>query len=111
MEQTPEINVKPADKQKIKTFIKVTLYLGLITLFEFLIAFTVPYEYKWLRIVVFILLTIVKAYYIVVEFMHLGHELKPLKLSILLPMLFVIFLIFILLFQANSIYQLLIVGS
>ena len=42
-------------------------------------------------IVVFIALTIVKAYYIVSEFMHLGHEKKSLKMSIVLPMLFVVF--------------------
>ncbi|MDB2613221.1 cytochrome C oxidase subunit IV family protein [bacterium] len=34
---------------------------------------------------IFIVLTIIKAAYIVMEFMHLGHEVKGLKLSILLP--------------------------
>ena len=34
---------------------------------------------------VFIILTIIKAAYIVMEFMHLGHEVKGLKWTILLP--------------------------
>ena len=33
----------------------------------------------------FIILTIVKAYYIVGTFMHLGHETKPLQISIIAP--------------------------
>jgi cytochrome c oxidase subunit IV len=46
----------------------------------------------------FIVLTIVKAYYIVFAFMHLGHERKNLKWSILLPVWVLIpYLLFILL--------------
>lgn len=107
MEETTHIDVKPVNKDKIKLFLRVTLYLAAITAFEFAIAFTVPHEYKWVRIIVFIALTIVKAYYIVSEFMHLGHEKRSLKMSIVLPLLFVVFLIFILLFQAQAIYDVL----
>ena len=103
--QTPQIEVQPVDKAKVRNFIKVMLYLGAITIFEFAIAFTVPHEYKWLRIVIFVALTIVKAYYIVAEFMHLGHEKKSLKMSIVLPMLFVVFLLAILIFQGSTIYD------
>ena len=92
MDDVSQIEVKPLNKAKVKLFLRVTLILFLVTLFEFAIAFTVLHDYKWLRIVVFVVLTIVKAYYIVSEFMHLGHERKSLKLSILLPLLFVVFL-------------------
>ncbi len=52
----------------------------------------------------FIILTIVKAYYIVYAFMHLGSERKNLKLSILLPVWILIpYLLFILL--AESAFQ------
>ena len=81
------------------------MYLFVITVFEFAIAFTVPHEYKWVRIFIFIALTIVKANYIMYEFMNLGHERGSLKMSVLLPLLFVVFLLFILLFQADAIYQ------
>ena len=103
--QTPQIEVQPVNKEKVRNFIKVMLYLGAITVLEFAIAFTVPHDYKWIRIIVFIALTIVKAYYIVAEFMHLGHEKKSLKMSIVLPMLFVVFLIFIMIFQGSAIYD------
>lgn len=104
-QQTPQVEVQPVNKAKVKNFIKVMLYLAVITAFEFLIAFTVPSEYKWTRIIVFIALTILKAYYIVAEFMHLGHEKKSLKMSIVLPMLFVVFLIFIMIYQGDAILK------
>lgn len=106
-QQTPQVEVQPVNKAKVKNFIKVMLYLAAITAVEFAIAFTVPHDQKWVRIIVFIALTIVKAYYIVAEFMHLGHEKKSLKMSIVLPMLFVVFLIFILIYQGGAIYEVL----
>jgi len=107
MEEVSQVQAKPVNKEKVKHFLKVMWYLAAITALEFAIAFTVPHDFKWLRIIVFICLTLVKAYYIVSEFMHLGHEKRSLKMSIVLPMLFVVFLIFILIFQADSIYELL----
>ncbi len=101
----PQVEVAPLNRDKVRNFIKVMIYLAIITALEFLIAFTVPHDYKWLRIVIFVVMTIVKAYYIVAEFMHLGHEKRSLKMSIVLPMLFVVFLIFILIFQGSAIYD------
>ena len=50
----------------------------------------------------FITLTIVKAYYIVAVFMHLGHEKKSLQISIVAPMwLLIPYLLFILLSEAS----------
>ncbi len=55
--------------------------------------------------VVFIVLTIIKAAYIVMEFMHLGHEVKGLKWTILLPAVVLIpYLLFILLHEGNYIF-------
>ncbi|WP_424964198.1 cytochrome C oxidase subunit IV family protein [Ekhidna sp.] len=104
-QQTSQVEVKPVNKAKVKNFLKVMWYLAAITAIEFAIAFTVPHEHKWVRIIVFIALTIVKAYYIVSEFMHLGHEKKSLKMSIVLPMLFVVFLIFIMIYQGDAILK------
>ena len=54
---------------------------------------------------IFIILTIIKAAYIVMEFMHLGQEVKGLKLSILLPALVLIpYLMFILLTEGHYIF-------
>ena len=50
----------------------------------------------------FIILTIIKAYYIVAVFMHLGHEKKSLQISIVAPMWVLIpYLLFILLSEAS----------
>ena len=104
-ETTPQIEVKPADPAKTKKIWKVAGILAVVTAIEFAIAFTVPAGGP--RTFIFIALTIVKAFYIVAEFMHLGHERKSLIMSILLPMTFVIFLIFILWYQGTAIYNLL----
>lgn len=77
--------------------------LLVITIFEVAIAFTsLPKELlKW----TFIGLTIVKAYFIVFNFMHLGHERTSFKWTVLLPLLFIVFLIFIALYEGNYIHQ------
>lgn len=83
-----------------------TFYILLaITAFEFLIAFIKgPMGLgKTLVIVVFVTLTLVKAFYIVAEFMHLKHEAKGLIAAIVVPILFIIWLITALLTEGNSI--------
>jgi cytochrome c oxidase subunit IV len=102
-----EITVAPVNKSKVKVFLRVTLILAIITGIEYLIAFTVPHEFKTARIFIFVGLTIVKAFYIVSEFMHLGHEKKTLKMSIVLPMAFVVFFIFIMIYQGGALFDLL----
>ncbi len=104
-QETNEIEVKPVNKSKVKTFIRVTIILAVVTGIEYLIAFTVPHDYKMTRVVIFVLLTIVKAFYIVWEFMHLGHEKKSLKMSVVLPMLFVVFFIFIMIYQGDAVFD------
>lgn len=91
MEQATTIAVQPADKSKILGIWKIALWMFLITAVEYGFAFGMPAG--TLRSAIFITLTIVKAYYIVSEFMHLGHEVKGLTYSIILPMIFIIWLI------------------
>lgn len=78
---------------------KVTLYLSLITIFEVLCGLLVKQGtgIGWQAIkVTFIVLTVVKAGYIVMTFMHLGDEKKALKWIVLLPyLIFIMYLIFI----------------
>jgi cytochrome c oxidase subunit IV len=91
----------PADggaKQR-KQIWKVFWILFAITALEFIIAFTVGRG--TFRNVTFILMTIVKAAYIVGEFMHLKHEVKSLIMTILIPMLFVVWLIIALLVEGG----------
>lgn len=72
-----------------------------VTALEFLIAFTV--DVKLIRITTFLLLTIVKAFYIVGEFMHLKHEVKSLIWSILIPTIFVVWLVVALMVEGDYI--------
>ncbi|MBO3698470.1 cytochrome C oxidase subunit IV family protein [Roseivirga sp. E12] len=92
MEQvTSNVVVQPVDKAKIRGIWKVALILFLITVIEYAFAFTM--DAGMLRTVIFVGLTIVKAWFIVSEFMHLGHEVKGLIYSIILPMVFILWLI------------------
>lgn len=77
--------------------------LAAITALEFLIAFTMPHG--TLKIAIFVGMTIVKAFYIVGEFMHLKHEVKTLIWSILLPCIFVVWLLLALLMEGGAIFQ------
>lgn len=72
------------------------------TAVEFIIAFST--DNKMLRVTIFLTLTIVKAFYIVAEFMHLKHEAKVLIWSVLIPIIFIIWFVVALLVEGNAIY-------
>jgi len=92
MEQaTSNIQVQPAEKSVIWGIWKVAIILAAVTAVEYVFAFTM--DAGFLRSTIFVALTIVKAFYIVSEFMHLGHEVKGLIYSIILPMVFILWLI------------------
>lgn len=92
----------PRDSAKIKKIWMTTLILAVVTGIEFLLAFTM--ERGTLLTSIFVGLTLVKAFYIVAEFMHLKYEVKVLIWSIVLPMLFVVWLIVALLTEGQSIF-------
>ncbi len=73
-----------------------------LTVLEFIIAFTLPATL--FRVGIFVILTIVKAAYIVGEFMHLRYEVKFLFWAILLPMIFVVWLLIALFVEGGSIF-------
>lgn len=85
------VNVLPPDKAKIKHLWKTAGILLVITIIEFIIAFTL--STGTLKTTTFVILTIVKAAYIVGEFMHLRYEVKVLFWSILIPLVFVIWML------------------
>jgi len=97
-----------------KKILFVTLILSVITVVE--VAIGIKYSklehagtsgwevVKWM----YIILTMVKAGYIVLVFMHLGDERKNLKFTILLPPVLIIFFIFIMIFEGSEIIQYLI---
>jgi cytochrome c oxidase subunit IV len=90
-EEHTQVTVIPPNKEKIKKLWTVAAILGAVTAFEFLIAFTMGHGP--LKTSIFVGLTIVKAAYIVGEFMHLRYEVKVLFWSILIPMIFVVWML------------------
>jgi len=73
-----------------------------ITLFEVGIAFTsIPKE---ILLVIFIGLTVVKAYFIIAYFMHLRDEKPALKYSILLPFILILYLIVMVIAEGNYLH-------
>ncbi len=101
LEETSRVPVQPADKSKIMKLWRIAFILFIITSFEFVCAFTLPRGVY--LIVIFVVMTLVKAFYIVSEFMHLKYEVKILIWSILLPMIFVVFAIFAFLYEGGAI--------
>lgn len=85
---------------------KVTAILSLITILEVGVGIFFPKGkepgMQWTIIKYgYVILTVIKAAYIVLVFMHLGDEKKGLKFMILVPyILFILYLIFIVLTEA-----------
>jgi cytochrome c oxidase subunit IV len=86
-----QITVLPPDKEKIKKLWTVAGILGAITALEFIVAFTMGHGS--VKTSIFVVMTIVKAAYIVGEFMHLKYESKVLLWSILIPLGFVVWML------------------
>ena len=107
-EKEVEIPVVPVNKEKIKQIWKVAGILAVVTLIEYLIAFTIlpgTEVTKYSRNFLFIALTIVKAYFIMSEFMHLGHEKKSLQRAIIFPMVFMCWFILSQLMESSAVFE------
>jgi len=104
-EETTQVQVQPVDKEKVRKIWKTAGILAIITALEFLIAFTVPLEMAATRVAIFVAMTIVKAFYIVGEFMHLKYEVKVLIWSILIPMIFVVWMLIAFVYEGGSLYD------
>ncbi len=86
-----------------QAIIRTALILTGLTAFEFVIAFTKHLYSGWtglsqstittMVVLLFVILTIFKAFYIVGEFMHLKHEVKRLIWVIGIPFVFIVWLI------------------
>lgn len=103
LEEISQVEVQPVDKSKISKLWKIAGILLVITLIEFIFAFSLPDNWKLMKISIFIGLTFVKAFYIVSEFMHLKHEKKALIWSVVLPFILVIWLVIALIFEGGAI--------
>lgn len=97
-----------------KNIVVVTLILSVITAVEVGMGIVWgksnfdPEGWQWGSIkAAFIIMTLIKAGYIVMQFMHLGDERKSLRQVILVPyIIFIVYLLFILLFESTYVHEL-----
>ncbi|MEW5674828.1 cytochrome C oxidase subunit IV family protein [Flavobacterium enshiense] len=91
----------------------VFAFLSLVTIVEVWLGIEKPHSLYMTNLLsmsllnwIFIILTIVKAYYIMWAFMHLEGEKSNLRWSIVGPLVFLIlYLVFILLVEADYVYE------
>jgi len=102
-EETNNVQVIPEDKEKTKKIWKVAAILAIVTIIEFIFAFTLPRGI--ILVSIFLGLTVVKAFYIVAEFMHLKHEQKSLIWSILIPTVLILWLVVALMVEGSAIFD------
>lgn len=107
------VNARHSEEEGVKIrkkLLKVTVILTVLTIVEIFMGvfFKRNGTFQWETIkLAFIILTLVKAAYIILIFMHLGDERKNLKYVVLLPYaLFILYLIFIGLWEGVSVQQL-----
>lgn len=102
-EETTTVKVLPPDKEKIKHIWRTFWILLGITLVEFVIAFAM--DASKIKTTIFVVLTIVKAGFIVGEFMHLKYETKILFWSILIPLIFIAWMLVAFVYEGFSIFE------
>jgi cytochrome c oxidase subunit IV len=100
--------IPASDPESVKhraSIVKTFVILLVITAFEFIVAFgKEPWGLNHLFVVIFfITLTLVKAFYIVADFMHLRSEVKTLILAIVLPLMFIIWFIVSMLYEGHAV--------
>ncbi len=95
----PTVWVPKAHSHGTKGLWKTFWVLLALTIADVILYFTMPPSMG--RNVLFIFLGVVKAAFIVYSFMHLTFEHKGLKMSIVLPMIFVVYLIAFMLKEAS----------
>jgi cytochrome c oxidase subunit IV len=91
----------PESKKQLKRITKILVLLSIITIVE--VAFGLLFSYTMPRAIlntIFLVLTLLKAGYIVAVFMHLGDEVKSFIWIVLIPL--VLFIWFIIAFLADG---------
>lgn len=78
----------------------VFVVLFIITAIEFVFAFAMDAGVA--RTVIFLVLTVLKAAGIVAYFMHMKHELKRLAYSVILPLIFIVYLVALLIIETQG---------
>lgn len=101
MEHTEHIEHTDAPANMKQQIWKTFWILLALTIIDIVIYFMLLGVHSALKNWTFILLGVVKAYYIVGIFMHMQFERKWLRYIIILPMLFVVYLITLMIIEGN----------
>jgi len=106
MEHTHQPHSAEAYAAAKKEVIRVTIILSVITLIELAMGFwLMTIEAHAMRLFIkgaILILMVTKAYFIVSYFMHLGHELRNLIMTIVVPLLLFVWFIIAFLYEGNS---------
>lgn len=87
----------------------VTILLSVVTAIEVLLGVfwisLFPNSWHWVKWI-FIMMTLVKATYIVMTFMHLGDERRSIRKVILMPyVLFLMYLVFVIIWESTYVHN------
>ena len=104
LDETSTVRYEPVDKKKTNKLWRIALILAVVTSIEFVFAILLPRGA--LLYFTFVALTLVKAFYIIGEFMHLKGEVKTMIWSIGVPTIFIVWLIIALIYEGSSVFEL-----
>jgi cytochrome c oxidase subunit IV len=104
LDEDTAVRYEPVDKRKTNKLWRIAGIMAVLTIVEFVFALFLPRGP--LLYGTFVVMTIVKAFYIVGEFMHLKGEVKTLIWSILIPTVFVIWFIIAMISEGTSVMEL-----
>ena len=103
---TPSVHQGHAEPTfSTKTIWRTFWILLIITCIELIIGMFIAPRFYSLKIffnILYIFLTLLKAFYIVAEFMHLRHELKNLIMTIVVPLFLFVWFVAAFLWDGNS---------
>ncbi|MDP3930344.1 MAG: cytochrome C oxidase subunit IV family protein [Bacteroidota bacterium] len=101
MEHTEHLEHTETPKDMKSQIWKTFWILFAFTIVDIILYFILLSNHSMLKNWVFIILGVVKAYYIVGIFMHMKFERKSLMYMIVIPMVFVIFLVALMLIEGD----------
>ncbi len=104
LDENTAVQYEPVDRKKTNKLWRIAAIMAVLTVIEFVFAIFLPRGP--LLYATFVIMTIVKAFYIVGEFMHLKGEVKTLIWSILIPSIFVVWLVIALIAEGSSVMEL-----
>lgn len=81
---------------------KVFIFLSIVTAVEFVVAFTMGENVRAIKNIIFVVLTLVKAYGIMAYFMHLKFEFSNFKATIIIPFVFILLLLVYLVYEGAT---------